>query len=199
MGISGSRNQVIDGSSNVSPAEIPSSLIVEIKTYVDDQISSVKADIDAQRHREIQNRSWWPGSSELEEEKTKYKELLAKYTELVEKYKETIQIGVQVTEVSSKVSEKAIDDYVKDILDHPDFQHGYFTEAVEGMVYRRALKAVLHAIARAAETANIELMGHRFVFGLEPVAEIEARKARTIASRAVESLIVVPEPEKGEL
>jgi hypothetical protein len=172
MGISSSRNQVVDGSTNLSPAETPSSLTVEIKTYVNDQISNMKVEIqNDSRLSKNTPRGWWPENGELQEQKKKYDELMAKYSELVEKHNNLVESGVEVKEYSSKVSEKVVDDYVRDMLDHPDVQHGYFTEAIEGIVYRRALKSVLHAIARATETAQIQLMGHRFIFGIEPIPE----------------------------
>ena len=136
--------------------EKSSSLTEEVKSFVEARISSFHNELAF--HRQA-----------ADESNLKYENLRQEHTRLQQEYEKLVQSGVEVRQVSSKISEQAVDDYVKKIFSDPASQHGYITDAVEGVVYRRALKAMLHAVAHAADSSNFQFVGHQMVFGIEPI------------------------------
>ena len=153
-----------------------------VRVYIDDEIKKLADEFVTLRGLQASNVN---EAEQLRRENEKlsanHRELLAKHEELcreretlISKHVELLQKGVQVKQVSSKISDQAIDDYVKEILSDPTVSHGrlsVITDAVEGAVYRKALKAVLHAVALAADSSHIQFIGHRVVFAIEPVED----------------------------
>lgn len=157
MGTGGSHENVEE--SLIQP-ENHETLTHEVKKYIDNELLAIKMGYSSKK-KDLKN--------ELARVKADYDSLLNKHTELAKSHRDILQTGLEVKEVSSIISEEAIDKFVEDYLNSPSVQHGYLTEAVEGVVYRKALKSALHAVAAAADTAKVELINHELVFSLRPI------------------------------
>lgn len=157
----------------VSPLKPQSSVPDDVKKYVEERIGILKLELlDNQR-------KYKSSKSEIVKLKAEYDELAERHTKLIKEHNELVQTGVQVQKVVSKISEKAVDDYVESILSDPAVQHGYITEAIEGVVYKKALKVVLHAIAKAADSAHLQFIGHKVTFAIEPSETDSTRNSET--------------------
>lgn len=149
-------------SETVSPLKPQSLVPDDVKKYVEECISILKSEIlDSQQ-------KYKSSKSEMGKLKAEYDDLSERHTKLIKEHNELVQTGVKVQKVISKISEQAVDDYVESILSDPAVQHGYITEAMEGVVYKKALKVVLHAIAKAADSAHLQFIGHKVTFAIEP-------------------------------
>jgi predicted nuclease with TOPRIM domain len=127
------------------------------------QIKQLKCEFAEQQDNNKSKRS------EIEEINTRYEELEIAHSKLIEERNKLLESSLQVQKVKSKISETVVDDYVETILSDPNVQHGYFTEAIEGIVYRRALKAILQAVAKSLDSAQVNFMGHKISFSIEPI------------------------------
>jgi hypothetical protein len=68
---------------------------------------------------------------------------------------------------ASRVSDVALDAFVKTLLADPGVNMRFVPDAIEGAVYRNVLKMVLHSLAHASDTAGIELLGHHIRLVIE--------------------------------
>lgn len=161
----GSGNSRENSTKKLNLDENRETLTREVKQYIDDNFHTLKLEFS------LKKRSL---KTELEQLKSENAELRKKYEDLTRMHHEVFQKELNVKEVSSKISDDAIDRYVADYLNDPNVNHGYFIEAMEGAVYRRALKSVLHALAATVDTASIQFVGHKIVFGIEPISKEES-------------------------
>lgn len=72
---------------------------------------------------------------------------------------------------TSRISEKAIEDYVDKYLSDPDVNHGYIAETVEGIIYRKVLKTILHSISKASDNLELDFIGHKIRFYIVPIEQ----------------------------
>ncbi len=99
------------------------------------------------------------------------------YEVLKKEYEILFQRSTEVHKVPSKISEKAIDDYVKAVFTAPSVvqQRGFITDAIEGAVYKKVLKAILCSVAHAVDSAQVQFIGHKLTFCIEPLGDAVAR------------------------
>ena len=125
-------------------------LLNEIKKYIDDRIDKGQEN----------NRS-------LKAETDHYKE---EYEKLYQKHEALIQ-EMSLHSTRSKISEKAIDAFVKTMMDDPKTNIRGFPDSIESALYKKALKTIMYAFAHTADVTSLRFMGHKISITIEPEEE----------------------------
>ena len=102
-------------------------------------------------------------SSDTSNWKERYDELYAKHSLLLQ------QRPLQA--VTSKISDAAVDGFVKELLADPNINIYALPDALEGALYRNILKTILHAMAHATDATGVILLGHKIKIVIEPLQE----------------------------
>lgn len=126
-------------------------LIEEIKKYIDEKVGDLK---EHSRALEVSSDHY----------KTEYEKLYQKHEALIQE--------MELKNTSSKISEKAIDSFVKTMMDDPKTNIRGFPDAIESALYKKALKTIMYAIAHAADVTSLHFMGHKISIAIEPEEEV---------------------------
>ena len=85
----------------------------------------------------------------------------------------SVEGGLSLTNLSTTelrlISEKNIDTYIKAILDNPDTNIRWMPDVVEKQIYKNIMKLVLNALETTVENSDIQFLGHRIKFVMDPV------------------------------
>lgn len=81
--------------------------------------------------------------------------------------------GLSLTSLSSKnikiLSEKKINEYIENILKNPDTNISWLPDIVEKKIYKNIITLSLNVLETTIENSNIELLGHKINFVLDPI------------------------------
>lgn len=102
--------------------------------------------------------------------KKKYDDLYAKYNVLLSKIAK-----IPTPQTESRISDAAVDQYVKTIVADPKLNIYAIPDAIEGAVYRNVLKLMLHSIAHTTDATGLVFIGHKIRLVLEPLEEVEKK------------------------
>lgn len=102
--------------------------------------------------------------------------------------------------VVSTVSVARIDEIVQKLLDDPNTNLSFVPDAIERHMSRNSLLFVLTALARATDSAKIELLGHEWTLTMRPIPVTEESSSkpdkptnnREIGDQFDESVAIVP-------
>ena len=143
-------------------------LFEQIKEYIDERLKPLQ-----QHSRELEGRAkeletYSRGleahSHTLETENMHYK---SEYEQLYQKHEALIQ-KMELASTHSKISEKAIDDFVKTLMSDPKTNIRGFPDAIESALYKKALKTIMYAVAHTVEVTSLRFMGHKIRITIEP-------------------------------
>jgi hypothetical protein len=93
------------------------------------------------------------------------------YDELHKKYSQLLESSSQVEIVKSKISDEAIDKFILTLLKDPKTNISWVPDSIEGAMYSRMLKTLLHSLGHAVDSAEVKLLGHKFRVIAEPCDE----------------------------
>ena len=102
--------------------------------------------------------------------KKKYDELYAKYNILLSKI---AKINPGTDPIESRISDEAVDQYVKTVVADPKLNIYAIPDAIEGALYRNVLKLMLHSIAHATDATSLVFIGHKVRLVMEPLEVTE--------------------------
>lgn len=71
--------------------------------------------------------------------------------------------------LKTPVNKEKIAQFVEHMLENPDINIYGFPDAIEKQIYRNVFSMLLNVLDFTLETSNVELLGHRIVFELEPI------------------------------
>ena len=71
--------------------------------------------------------------------------------------------------LKTPVNKEKIAQFVEHMLENPDINIYGFPDAIEKQIYRNVFSMLLNVLDYTLETTNIQLLGHKIVFELEPV------------------------------
>lgn len=134
----------------------PQSIVRELKVYVDTRI-------DELRHTESGTSANDTAHAAVVEA---YKRA---YDDLYKRHEELLQSSTKVTVVKKKISDEAIDVFVKTLLTDPEINVHGLPDVVERVLYRKVLKIILGTLGHVADNAEIEFIGHKITIGIEPI------------------------------
>lgn len=126
-------------------------LLAEMKRYIDERVRESQESAQHAR-KELEDRS--------KHYENEYELLYKKHEELIQK--------METKNTSSKISEKAIDAFVKTMMDDPKTNIKGFPDAIESALYKKALKTIMYALAHTADVTSLRFMGHKISITIEP-------------------------------
>jgi len=105
--------------------------------------------------------------------KKKYDDLYTKYNLLLSKIS---KINPGTDPIESRISDEAVDQYVRTVVADPKLNIYAIPDAIEGVVYRNVLKMMLHTIAHATDATGLVFIGHKVRLVLEPLETTPVEK-----------------------
>jgi len=135
--------------------------INEIRKYIDDRLE------DAQQNAKEILEKVNDENKELETQNNHYR---TEYERLYQKHEALIQ-EMEMRNTRSKISENAINAFVKTMMDDPKTNIRGFPDAIESALYKKALKTIMYAVAHTADVTSLHFMGHKISITIEPEEE----------------------------
>lgn len=90
------------------------------------------------------------------------------YDSLYAKHEALLNTREPIRDVQSRISDEAIDKFVKTLIEDPKTNIYGFPDVVEGAVYRNVLKTMLHAVSHVTDDSNVLFLGHKIRIIIEP-------------------------------